>query len=177
MPPLERPARTPLTVKLSYGILVAAVLTFAGALTQSVLASRQPRPSVAAPVVAELASIEEPVADVAEAGGDSADRGASVFAQNCAACHQASGQGLPGAFPPLAGSDYFKTDIEAAAKVVLHGLVGPVTVNGVDYNSAMPVLPLDDAQVTAVVNYIASAWGNQAPSITLERVVALRNDG
>ncbi|WP_221033226.1 c-type cytochrome [Actomonas aquatica] len=175
MPPLERPTRTPFTVKLSYGLLAGVVLTFAGTLTQSVLASFHPRPRDSAPVATQLTVSEEPKADVAEAGGDSADLGASVFAQNCAACHQASGQGLPGAFPPLAESDYFATDIEAAAKVVLHGLVGPVTVNGVDYNSAMPALPLDDEQVTAVVNYIAKAWGNQAPSISLEQVVALRN--
>jgi mono/diheme cytochrome c family protein len=95
--------------------------------------------------------------------------------QKCAVCHQATGQGLPGAFPPLAGSEW-ATAANAALpiRIVLHGLQGPVMVKNQRFNSAMPAYgtgqPLSNAEVAAVVTYIRSAWGNKASAVTEDDV-------
>jgi Cytochrome c. len=91
--------------------------------------------------------------------------GAKLYAQ-CAACHQQNGQGLPGAFPPLAGH---MAEILSKAggreyliKVLLWGLQGPIEVKGVRYNKvAMPGYALwEDEKIAAVLNHIATAWGD-----------------
>ena len=99
--------------------------------------------------------------------------------QRCAVCHQATGLGLPGSFPPLAGSEW-ATAANAAVpiRVVLRGLQGAVTVKGQKFNSAMPAYgtnqPLSDAEVAAVLTYVRSAWGNTASAVTPEQVAAER---
>ncbi len=104
--------------------------------------------------------------------------GPQIF-QRCAVCHQATGLGIPGSFPPLAGSEW-ATAANAAVpiRVVLHGLQGPVTVKGQKFNSAMPAYgtnqPLSDAEVAAVLTYVRSAWGNAASAVTAEQVAAER---
>ena len=103
--------------------------------------------------------------------------GERVFAQNCAACHQPNGAGLAGAFPPLAGSDYLNADVKRAIGVVLHGLSGPVTVNGVQYNSLMPALSLKDEDVANVLTYVYSQWGNNGSRVTPDQVKAVRAAG
>ncbi len=98
--------------------------------------------------------------------------GKEVFAKNCAMCHQAEGQGLEGAFPPLAKSDFLKKlsnmkDRTELLTIVLKGKTGKVTVNGKEYNGVMtPVSGLSDAEFTAVLNHVTSSWGNKAPSFT-----------
>ncbi len=67
-------------------------------------------------------------------------KGQGVYNANCAACHQPNGQGLAGAFPPLAGSDYLQGNREDVIGAALFGLTGPITVNGVAYNGVMPSL-------------------------------------
>ncbi len=98
--------------------------------------------------------------------------GAKAYAQNCAACHQPTGQGMAGIFPPLAGSEWVTGDPELPIKVVLSGLGGPVTVKGVSYNGAMPGLggSLDDATIAAIVTYIRSSWDNGSGEVTAEQV-------
>jgi mono/diheme cytochrome c family protein len=102
--------------------------------------------------------------------------GAAVFANRCAACHQATGLGLPGAFPPLAGSEYVLGEEERVVRIVLHGLGGPVTVRGQTFNGAMPAWAdqLSDAEIAAVLTHIRSAWGNAAEAITAEQVAQQR---
>lgn len=109
----------------------------------------------------------EPVVGQAEAGGAveaAGPDGAALFAQNCVSCHQASGQGIPGAFPPLAGhvGDLVASDRAFPPKVVLFGMAGPITVNGVAYAALMPVFGdrLDDAELAAVLNHVLTAWGD-----------------
>lgn len=98
----------------------------------------------------------------------SAARGASVFQQNCSACHQAQGQGLPGAFPPLQGHavDMYKiTDGRRyLTHVLLYGLNGKIEVAGQTYNGAMPPWAgtLSHRQIADVLNYVLTAWGNKA---------------
>ena len=102
--------------------------------------------------------------------------GASVFSSRCAACHQATGQGLPGAFPPLAGSEFVLGDGERAVRIVLRGLSGPVTVKGLPFNNGMPAWAdqLSDAEIAAVLTYVRSSFGNVAPAVTADVVAAQR---
>ncbi|MCC6714194.1 MAG: c-type cytochrome, partial [Gammaproteobacteria bacterium] len=69
------------------------------------------------------------------------DAGKAAFLANCAACHQPEGAGLPGAFPPLAGSDFLqKNSPEKIAEFVLKGYSGKLVVNNVEYNNVMPAM-------------------------------------
>jgi nitrite reductase (NO-forming) len=106
---------------------------------------------------------------------DRMEYGKQVFAQNCAACHQPGGEGLPGAFPPLAKSDFLMADKQRAIHVVLKGLEGEITVNGQKFNSVMPALGLNDDQVANVLTYVRNAFGNQAGDmVTADEVAKAR---
>lgn len=87
--------------------------------------------------------------------------GKNIYQQNCAACHQADGKGIPGAFPPLAAADYFNADWKRAIDVVKNGKVGAITVNGVPYNGVMPSLGLNEEDIANVLTYISHSWGNK----------------
>ena len=105
--------------------------------------------------------------------------GAALYAQQCVACHQATGLGLPGAFPPLAGSEWVTTgNGDLVAKILLSGLSGPVVVKGNNYNGAMPAFGAvwDDAHIAAVATYIRSSWDNGAGEVTVEQVAAIRSE-
>lgn len=102
--------------------------------------------------------------------------GATVYAGTCAACHQANGEGSPGLFPPLAGSEFVTGNPERLTRIVLHGLSGPVTVKGATYTGQMPPWQqLSDAEVAAVLTYIRSSWGNTAPEIKADEVAGVRS--
>lgn len=108
--------------------------------------------------------------------------GKRVFTQNCVVCHQASGQGVPGQFPPLVGSEWvLGTDWAGdnhIVTIVLHGLQGVVTVKGSQYNNAMAPWGgvLKDDQIAAVLTYVRNEWGNKAPPITKEFVAKVREE-
>lgn len=103
------------------------------------------------------------------------DNGKKLYAANCAACHQAMGQGIPGAFPPLAGSDYLMADKQRAISIPVKGLQGKVTVNGTDYNSAMPSFGhLSDQKIADIMSYVMNSWGNEGESVTAEEVAQAR---
>ncbi|MFG6462070.1 c-type cytochrome [Roseateles sp. DXS20W] len=102
--------------------------------------------------------------------------GAALFASLCAACHQANGQGLPGVFPPLAGSEWVSGKDSTASAIVLHGITGNLSVKGSSYNGAMPAFggQLSDEQVAAVLTYVRSQWGNSAAAVSAETVAQVR---
>ncbi|MBT8048735.1 MAG: c-type cytochrome [Xanthomonadales bacterium] len=103
-------------------------------------------------------------------------RGGKLYAAHCAACHQASGQGLAGAFPPLAGSDYLEAGPAAVTDVILNGLKGPITVNGMVYNSVMPNMSyLGDGDVADVVTFVMNSWGNPGGEVSAGEVSAARS--
>jgi nitrite reductase (NO-forming) len=104
------------------------------------------------------------------------ERGKQVYMATCFACHLPDGKGLPNVFPPLAGSDYLMADRDRAIRVVLKGLTGPVTVNGLNYNSVMPALPLNDEQIADVLTYVTNSWGNSAAPVTVDEVRRVRSD-
>lgn len=107
-----------------------------------------------------IADLSGPVASAGAADGK------QVFAANCAACHQASGKGLPGVFPPLAGSEWVAGDERVLANILLHGVTGDITVAGNNFKGSMPSFQqLGDAELAAVATYIRSNWGNQAAPI------------
>ena len=97
----------------------------------------------------------------------------------CFTCHQPTGLGLPGQFPPLAASDWVLGNKERLIKITMHGLMGEIEVNGVKYNNVMapPGIPpgsLTDQQIADVLTYIRNDWGNSASSISPEEVANIR---
>lgn len=101
-------------------------------------------------------------------------KGAKIFKEKCAVCHQLTGMGVPGAFPPLKGSDYLKANIKGAITHVLNGSNEAVTVNGVSYSIPMPPQVDNHEDAVAVVNYILNAWGNNYGTITLADAKAVK---
>jgi cytochrome c oxidase cbb3-type subunit 2 len=113
------------------------------------------------------------------AGGYDAAKGKALFTTHCAACHQATGEGLPGAFPPLKGNPAVNdADPATQIRAVLHGLKG-VKVGGVAYSSAMPGFgdTLGDADIAHIVNYERTSWGNHGDLVTPAQVAAERAKG
>ena len=110
------------------------------------------------------------------AGGAPSVDGAAIFSARCAACHQASGAGLPGVFPPLVGSNWVNGRDTTVIQIVLHGIQGSLTVNGVKYNGAMPTFgaQLSDAEIAAVLTHVRSDWGNTAGAVGAQEVAAQR---
>jgi len=100
--------------------------------------------------------------------------GKSIYGKTCFACHQASGEGLPNAFPPLAKSDFLNADINRAIEIVLKGKTGEITVNGKKYNSVMTAQTLTDEEVANVLTYVYSSWGNNKKEVTPAMVAAVR---
>ncbi len=131
-------------------------------------------PDESAPAASDDTAVH--TAEVAAAAtGDLMARGEAVYLANCAACHQPNGKGLPGAFPPLAGSDYLQRNRTEVLSAALFGMQGPITVNGVEYNGVMPSLGyLSDEDLAAAVTYVFRSWGNDLPAVSVEEVAALR---
>jgi mono/diheme cytochrome c family protein len=101
--------------------------------------------------------------------------GGQLFASKCAACHQASGAGVPGVFPPLVASEWVTGSETRLVQILLHGIQGPLEVRGVTYNGLMPPWrTLTDAELAAVATYIRGAWGNAAAPVTDATVAAAR---
>ncbi len=106
-----------------------------------------------------VADLSGPVPAAAGAAVD----GKAVFAAQCVACHQATGKGLPGVFPPLDGSEWVQGDARTVANILLHGINGKITVAGTEYSGAMPSFQqLGDAELAAVATYIRGEWSNKA---------------
>lgn len=96
--------------------------------------------------------------------------GEEIYIDFCMQCHMTNGEGVPGAFPPLANSDYL-LDIEKTIYALKFGLKGPITVNGKDYNSVMASQGLDDEEIADVMNYILRNWGNETEEVITEEKV------
>ncbi|MDI1320657.1 MAG: cytochrome c [bacterium] len=105
-----------------------------------------------------------------------AQLGKKVFDVTCIACHQANGLGLPGQYPPLAGSEWATGSEERVIRIVLHGLNGPIKVEGKDFNNVMAPLgeALKDEQIANAISYVRASWGNNAPEVTPEAVAKVR---
>lgn len=104
------------------------------------------------------------------------DMGERIYAQNCLACHQPTGLGIPGAFPPLANSDYLAADKGRAIGGIINGLQGEIVVNGTTYNGIMPAVALGDTQVASVLTYVMNTWGNDYGEVTAIDVAQKRSE-
>jgi mono/diheme cytochrome c family protein len=106
----------------------------------------------------------------------SAVKGAAIFAARCTPCHQATGTGLPGVFPPLAGSNWVNGRETTLMQILLHGITGTLTVNGTSYNGSMPVFgtQLSDAEIAAVLTHVRSQWGNKGGPVSASEVAKQR---
>ncbi|WP_436410111.1 copper-containing nitrite reductase [Polaribacter huanghezhanensis] len=96
--------------------------------------------------------------------------GKQVYMKTCFACHQATGQGIPNAFPPLAKSDFLNADVDRAIGIVKHGKTGEITVNGKKYNSVMTAQNITDVEIADVLTYIYNSWGNNKTNVTVNSV-------
>lgn len=102
-------------------------------------------------------------------------KGKDTYTKVCGACHQATGVGVPNAFPPLAKSDYLNKDVNRAITTVLKGQNTEIMVNGVKYKGVMPPqASLTDQQIADVLTYVYDSWGNSKKKVTPAMVKALR---
>ncbi|MGJ7915906.1 c-type cytochrome [Massilia sp. LXY-6] len=100
----------------------------------------------------------------AQAGASQPADGKTLFAKNCAACHQATGKGIPGAFPALAGNAFVQGTSADVSTVLLKGRGGMPDFSG----------SLDDAEIAQVLSYVRSSWGNGAAPLSADEVAAQR---
>ena len=103
------------------------------------------------------------------------EKGKAIYVQ-CLACHQANGEGITGAFPPLANSDYMLADINRMIKTILNGTTDPIMVNGTEYpgNTMTKFTHLSDKDIAAVATYVLNSWGNPGGVVTTEMVASNR---
>lgn len=145
---------------------------FSGAFSSNVYNERRWEPAAFFPAAGEGAGQQQ------AAEKTPVQLGEIYFKQNCVACHQADGKGAPGAYPPLAGSDWVQGNNKRVAGIVLFGLTGPVTINGEThaYSGVMQAwgATLTDEKIANILTYVRQAWGNQAPPITPDQIGAAR---
>ncbi|SHG04576.1 dissimilatory nitrite reductase (NO-forming), copper type apoprotein [Tenacibaculum mesophilum] len=101
--------------------------------------------------------------------------GKQIYTKTCFACHQANGEGIPNAFPPLAKSDYLNADVKRAIDIILHGKTGEITVNGQKYNSVMTKQALNDQEVADVLTYVYNSWGNNKTNVSVNTVMEVKS--
>jgi len=97
----------------------------------------------------------------------------------CITCHQADGKGLDASqFPPLANTPWVLGSKQRLIKIVLHGLRGPIEVNGKEYPGQVPMTPyqglMNDQEIAAVLTFVRNSFGNKADAIYPEEVEAVR---
>lgn len=126
-------------------------------------AESTPAVSEAAPAATETAT------ETADASDEFA-AGKKIYEEKCVVCHQADGKGLPGAFPPLAESDYLLADPVRGVEQTLNGSHEEMVVNGITYNA--PMTPQVDTKedALAVINYVLNNFGNDGGVLTMEDI-------
>ncbi|HET6277119.1 MAG TPA: cytochrome c [Candidatus Cybelea sp.] len=105
----------------------------------------------------------------------SAANGAGLFLSNCASCHGAHGEGVPGSFPPLAANATVTGDPKRVIRIVKYGLTGKVIAVGKSYDGMMPAWSpqLPDTDIASVLTYVRSSWGNKGTPIAAADVTAV----
>lgn len=130
------------------------------------------------PGAAPLAASGVDVAALTPAQKRRVEEGRIAYSMLCAPCHQPAGTGAPNVAPPLAGSDWIAGPPGRLARIALHGLYGPVQVNGETWNLAMPGLGagglLDDEKLAGILSYVRGAWGNTAGPVEPALIAKVR---
>lgn len=105
-------------------------------------------------------------------------RGAVFYSSLCAQCHGAVGEGFGRSFPPLAGAEWVEGNEEQLIRIVLYGLQGPIEVKGQPYRGLMVGFDrqLTDEDAAALLTYIRSSWGNDAPPVSPSTVARVRSE-
>ena len=96
--------------------------------------------------------------------------GAKIYKEKCVVCHQVTGAGIPGAFPPLKESDYLFADKKRAVAQVLNGSNEAMVVNGQTYTVPMPPQVETIEEAVHVINYVLNAFGNNGGTVSLDEV-------
>lgn len=104
--------------------------------------------------------------------------GGQLYTANCVACHQASGAGVPGVFPPLSKSEWVDAgDPGVMIRILLHGIQGPLTVEGNKYNGEMPNFSkFSDEEIAALVTHVRASFGNTASATDAKKVAQVREE-
>jgi len=125
---------------------------------------------------AEAHQLEQRPAVVQAASAPAVPQGDIIYSGICQPCHQAGGVGLESRYPPLAGSEWVAKPPAVVARIVLHGLQGPIQVKGKTYTGDMPALAgqLEDEEIAAVLTYVRTNFGNKAGPVPVEVVKAAR---
>ena len=97
-------------------------------------------------------------------------KGKKIYDEKCFICHQTEGQGIPGAFPPLAEADYLLADKVRAVAQVLNGSNEEMVVNGITYTAPMTPQVDTKEEAVAVINYVLNSFGNDGGWVTIEDV-------
>ncbi|MDP3443019.1 MAG: c-type cytochrome [Ignavibacteria bacterium] len=150
-------------MKKIYLIPVAAIILALG--LQSCGGSPEPKK--------EAAATETVVKETAVASEEPFAAGKKIYMEKCIVCHQATGEGIAGAFPPLKGSDYLLADKVRAVAQVLNGSNEVMVVNGNTYNAPMPPQVDTKEDAVAVINYVLNSFGNNGGTVTLEEVAGV----
>lgn len=151
------------------------MLTFALAASACVLFTPSVAGAQAKTTTKKPATTSAPKTTAAAANEQLPD-GRSVYATTCSACHQATGEGVAGVFPPLAGSEWVTGDEAKVVRILLQGVTGPIEVAGETFNGMMPPWgpTMKDADIAAVLTYVRSTWGNKGTPITAASVAKIR---
>lgn len=103
-------------------------------------------------------------------------QGELLYTKHCSNCHQADGSGLGRLYPPVKQSDYMNENFEQVLCLMRNGIRGELTVNGVQYNQAMPGVPtLTDLEIAEIATYIYNAWGNEYGLIDVKEAERILN--
>ena len=106
---------------------------------------------------------------------DQIKAGQQLFTGTCSVCHQTTGEGLPGVFPPLAKSSVIAADPKRPIQILLHGLTGKIVVNDKEYNSVMPPMTqLNDDEIANIITFVLNSWGNPGGRVSTDEVSKAR---
>lgn len=126
-------------------------------------------------VIAKIQAGGAPAAPAVAADAEQLKRGAAVYARTCIACHQPTGKGLPPVFPSISETPIVVGNPELPIKFITNGLMGPITVGGMTFNSMMPpVAGVSDQDIADVLTYVRQSFGNKGNPVTVEQVKAVR---
>jgi mono/diheme cytochrome c family protein len=142
-------------------VMIAVMATF---IIQGCGGADAPKDASSKAVEAEKEAVElDPMAQMMA-------RGEKIYKEKCIICHQANGEGILHAFPPLKDSDYLFADKIRAVEQVLNGSHEDMIVNGILYNAPMPPQVDNHYDAVAVTNYVLNSWGNEGGYVALDDV-------
>lgn len=106
------------------------------------------------------------------------ERGKQIFTTTCQACHQATGEGIPGTFPPLEGSEWVMGPPKRVAAIILHGVNGEITVKGQKYKNVMPTFQdqFNSEEIAAITTYVRQTFGQKTDTVAATLVDEVKKE-